>query len=238
MCIMVKNIAFVMWVMIMRCTIGGVLRTLPFTLCLSLLATNGWAADQSPPGQFDNGLISLTRLVPDFTRVSKYSGDIWQRNTMFGDLDGLRSDWYDKGFSLDMQVTQIYQKVSSGGSAAGNGDGAYNGLSEINAYLDTAKLGWWSGGLLTATVQTSWDNPLQSEVGNISLVNETALWPVPFHTTTRVIACGGVYLFLGAQDTKWTKNGLEPIDPDKPIPFNHSPHYYVKDGWRKSQPSQ
>ena len=43
------------------------------------------------------------------------------------------------------------------------------------------------------------------------------------------IACGGVYLFLGAQDTKWTKNGMEPIDPDKPIPFNHSPHYYVKD---------
>jgi amidohydrolase len=43
------------------------------------------------------------------------------------------------------------------------------------------------------------------------------------------IACGGVYLFLGAQDTKWTKNGLEPIDPDTPIWFNHSPHYYVKD---------
>jgi hypothetical protein len=106
---------------------------------------------------------------------------------MFGDLDGRRSDWYDKGFSLDMQVTQIYQKVSSGGSAAGNGDGAYNGLSEINAYLDTAKLGWWSGGLLTATVQTSWGNPLQSEVGNISLVNDTALWPIPFHTTTRVM---------------------------------------------------
>jgi amidohydrolase len=43
------------------------------------------------------------------------------------------------------------------------------------------------------------------------------------------IACGGVYLFLGGQDTKWTANGLEPIDPDKPIPFNHNPHYYVKD---------
>ena len=43
------------------------------------------------------------------------------------------------------------------------------------------------------------------------------------------IACGGVYLFLGGQDTKWTENGLEPIDPDKAIPFNHNPHYYVKD---------
>jgi amidohydrolase len=43
------------------------------------------------------------------------------------------------------------------------------------------------------------------------------------------IACGGVYLFLGSQDTKWTENGLEPVDPKKPIPFNHNPHYYVKD---------
>lgn len=43
------------------------------------------------------------------------------------------------------------------------------------------------------------------------------------------LACGGVYLFLGAQDTKFTEDGLEPIDPDKPIPFNHNPHYYVKD---------
>lgn len=43
------------------------------------------------------------------------------------------------------------------------------------------------------------------------------------------IACGGVYLFLGGQDTMWTENGLEPIDPAKPIPFNHNPHYYVKD---------
>lgn len=42
-------------------------------------------------------------------------------------------------------------------------------------------------------------------------------------------ACGGVYLFLGCQDTKWTENGLESIDPKQSIPFNHNPHYYVKD---------
>ena len=43
------------------------------------------------------------------------------------------------------------------------------------------------------------------------------------------LACGGLYLLLGCQDTKWTDKGLEPIDPSKPIPFNHNPHYYVKD---------
>lgn len=43
------------------------------------------------------------------------------------------------------------------------------------------------------------------------------------------IACGGIYLLLGSQDTKWTDKGLESIDPQKPIPFNHNPHFYVKD---------
>jgi hypothetical protein len=181
----------------MRDPFGGIFRASIFPLCLAALATNSWAAeptDQSaqavakpPPGQLDNGLISLTKLVPPFTRVFDYSGDLRERTTLFGDLDGRRSDWYDEGFSLDMQeVTQIYQGVTSGGSAAGNGNDAYNGLLEINAYLDTGKLGWWSGGLLATTVQTGWGSPLSGEVGNISPVNATPLWPVPFESTTRV----------------------------------------------------
>ena len=180
----------------MRKTIGGVFRALLFSLCMAALAANSWAAESTdpsaqaavkpPPGQLDNGLISLTKLAPPITRVSDYSGDIWNRNTMFGDLGGHRSDWYDKGFSLDMQVTQIYQGVTSGGNVTGHGNGAYNGLLEVNAYLDTAKLGWWSGGLLATTLQTSWGDPLSSEAGNISPVNMTPLWPVPFENTTRV----------------------------------------------------
>ena len=181
----------------MRETLGRTFRLLLFPLCLVALATNSWASESTnpsaqaavkpPPGQLANGLISLTRLAPPITRVSDYSGGIWQRNTLFGDLGGLRSDWYDKGFSLDLQVTQIYQGVTSGGSATGNGNGGYNGLFEVNAYLDTAKLGWWSGGLLATTLQTSWGDPLTGEAGNISLVNETPMWPVPFHNTTRVM---------------------------------------------------
>ena len=46
---------------------------------------------------------------------------------------------------------------------------------------------------------------------------------------TEVGVTGVVYLFLGGQDTRWTENGIAPIDPAKPIPFNHNPHYYVKD---------
>ena len=75
---------------------------------------------------------------------------------MLGDLGGVRSEWYEKGFTLDAQITQVYQKVDSGGSVTGNGHEQYNGLLEINSSLDTAKVGWWSGGLISVTVMNSW----------------------------------------------------------------------------------
>lgn len=158
------------------------------------LATISWAAESadqsaqatSPPGQLDNGLISLTKLAPPITRVFDYSGDVWERSTMLGDLGGVRSEWYEKGFTLDAQITQVYQEVTSGGSVAGNGNGQYNGLLEINSSLDTAKLGWWSGGLLSVTVMNSWGDPIAGETGNISPVNMTPFWPDPFKRTTEV----------------------------------------------------
>jgi hypothetical protein len=46
-------------------------------------------------GKLDNGKTSLTKLVPPITKVFDYSGDIWKRGTMFGDLGGVRNDLYD-----------------------------------------------------------------------------------------------------------------------------------------------
>jgi len=186
---------------IMRKSINTIFHAMAFTLCLAALSTSSWAAEESTddsddtdkpatakpiPGMLDNGMISLTKMAPPFTRVFDYSGDISNRTTMFGDFDGKRTDWYNNGFSIDMQVTQVYQGVTSGGSISGNGNGAYNGLLEINSYLDTAKMGWWSGGILAATLQTSWGTPLSSEAGNLSPVNMTPLWPVPFVTTSQI----------------------------------------------------
>ena len=135
-------------------------------------------------GKLDNGKTSITKLVPPVTKVFDYSGDIWKRGTMFGDLGGIRNDLYDKGFTLDAQITQVYQGVSSGGSAGGNGSAQWNWLLEINLTLDTAKLGLWSGGLIAGTLMSSWGRPLKSEAGNVSPVNMTPFWPIPFERRT------------------------------------------------------
>jgi porin len=146
-------------------------------------------------GKLDNGKTSITKLVPPITKVFDYSGDIWERGTMFGDPGGLRTKLYEHGFTLDAQLTQVYQGVTSGGNASGNGSGSYNGLLEINSTLDTAKLGLWSGGLIATTLMSSFGDPLESEAGNVSPVNMTPLWPVPFDSArTRVTE---YYLFQG-----------------------------------------
>ncbi len=146
-------------------------------------------------GKLDNGKTSITKLVPPITKVFDYSGDIWERGTMFGDPGGLRTKLYEHGFTLDAQLTQVYQGVTSGGNASGNGSGSYNGLLEINSTLDTAKLGLWSGGLIAATFQPSFGDPLESEAGNVSPVNMTPMWPKPFDNGSTYLT--EYYLFQG-----------------------------------------
>lgn len=150
-------------------------------------ATNAPAADPMAAFKTDKGLISLTKVAPEMTPVSDYTGGFWTRAAVFGDPGGWRTRAYDSGFTLDAQLTQVYQGVVSGGSANGNGDGAYNGLFEANFTLDTAKAGLWSGGLLLLTEQTSFGQPLQHQAGNLSPINATALWPRAYEDSSELM---------------------------------------------------
>ena len=96
----------------------------------------------------DKGLISLTKAAPGLTPVSDYTGDLWNRSTALNGILG-RQKLYDRGITLDAQVTQVVQGVASGGPDKIPG-ARYSGLAEYGISLDTAKLGLWSGGLFVA----------------------------------------------------------------------------------------
>lgn len=145
------------------------------------------AADPLAAAKTDKGMISLTEASPEMTPVWDYSGDFWSRAALFGDPGGWRSDLYDSGFTLDAQISQVYQGVVSGGSAKGNGHGQYNGLFEANATIDTAKAGLWSGGLFVLTGQTSFGDPLHKQSGNLLPINATALWPNPYEESSELM---------------------------------------------------
>jgi porin len=145
------------------------------------------ATDPMSAFKTDKGLISLTKAAPEMTPVSDYTGDFWNRATLFGDPGGWRSRLYELGITLDAQVTQVYQGVVSGGNANGKGHGQYNGLFEANLTLDTAKAGLWSGGLFVLTEQTSFGRPLKNQSGNLSPVNATALWPISYEHSSELM---------------------------------------------------
>jgi carbohydrate-selective porin OprB len=157
-----------------------------WVLTLALLQTPGEAAEaeQTKGGSAKSGrqLISLTKLVPELTPVSDYTGALWHRSTLFGDVAGKRQQLYDAGITFDVSLTQVVQSVVSGGADAGGA--RYNGLLDYGATFDTGKLGLWSGGLVVANAQTSFGNPLKTEPGNISPVNMTPIFPVPFENDT------------------------------------------------------
>jgi porin len=146
--------------------------------------TSAPAADPMAAFKTDKGLISLTKVAPELTAVSDYKGDFWSRATLFDDPGGWRSRLYDHGITLDAQLTQVYQGVVSGGNANGNGHWQYNGLFEANLTFDTAKAGLWSGGLFILTEQTSFGHPLKQQAGNLSPINATALWPIPYEDSS------------------------------------------------------
>jgi len=145
------------------------------------------AEKKGPSPKLENGLISITRAEPPVTAVWNYSGDLGTRSTLFGDANGGRTSLYEKGVTFDAWLTQVLQGVTSGGNRKDNGGAQYNGMLEYRMTLDTAKLGWWSGGLFNFTGQTSYGNPISSEAGNISPVNMTPMWPDPFVNSTELM---------------------------------------------------
>ncbi len=120
-------------------------------------------------------LASLTELLPTLTPVSDYSGDLFHRYTLFGDIGGKRQQLYDRGVAFDATFTQVYQGIVSGGR--NDGANEYHGLFEYGMALDTGKLGLWPGGLVVANAYSSVGNTLLGDVGNLSPVNFNSLLP-------------------------------------------------------------
>ena len=165
------------------------MRTLATTAQAALVAATIPAgadetADPAAAFRTDKGLASITKAVPGLTPVSDYTGDIWNRTTLFGDPGGRRQALYEKGITVDATLTQVGQSVVSGGGDTGAT--RYNGLFEYGASFDTAKLGLWSGGLFTVNAQTSFGKPLQGDAGTVSPVNFTAMFPRAFDNATEL----------------------------------------------------
>ena len=117
------------------------------------------------------------RLVP----YVDYSGDLWTRPKLTGDWGGWRKEFMDKGVRFDIDLTQTYMGVISGGR---NTQGRYGGLLDMKIQLDTGKAGLWPGGLLNVRAQSQFGEFGAGDSGQLLPYNTNGLFPFPGKSRT------------------------------------------------------
>ena len=101
-----------------------------------------------------------------------YTGGLESRSALTGDWGGSRQELANDGVTLDANLTQVTQGVVSGGRDTG---WEYSGRGETTLNLDTAKLGFWPGGLLTVMGEGNFGDSLAKKTGSLLGVNANDL---------------------------------------------------------------
>ena len=120
------------------------------------------AQDKKPADMKSSEQEATIFPVPD------YSGDFLNRSYLTGDWGGLRSKLADHGVQFDVNLLQIFQDVTTGGT---NQTGRYGGVYSMALKVDTHKAGLWPGGFLYARAQAPFANTVNPTSGGIMAVN-------------------------------------------------------------------
>jgi porin len=141
----------------------------PIALAAVCGLTAAAAAQQGPSDPVPSGVIvprlgSSGGILP----VDDYSGDIWHRNFLIGDINGERTKLANKGFNFEIDWTQSLQWVVSGGN-----DNAtkYGGNFDYIANLDFERMGLIPGGLVRFRAETRYGKSVNRNAGPFTPVN-------------------------------------------------------------------
>ncbi len=77
--------------------------------------------------------------------VLDYTGDLWTRPRLLGDLGGTRTDLANKGIQFDINFTQTMQSVVDGGLDSST---RYGGTLDYNIMLDLHRMGVLPGAIV------------------------------------------------------------------------------------------
>jgi porin len=119
--------------------------------------------------------------------------DFWHQGEATGNWGGIRSKWKDKGFEMEISLTQFFQGIASGGIDTGRTE--YNGTFQTLFKFDFGKMfGWkfWSAEIKT---ETRFGGPLLGGTGTINPVNTSAIIPGANNTLFSVTAVNMTKLF-------------------------------------------
>jgi len=100
---------------------------------------------------------------------------LWKRQTLTNEGFGLGEKLAERGVSVNLGVTQIYQQNLRGGLSTQSRSGRYPGSYDLELELDTEKLFHLPGGTISALTEGSWSEGIDaSSVGSLFGVNDDA----------------------------------------------------------------
>ena len=93
---------------------------------------------------------------------------------MLGNLGGWRDEWASHGVTCDLNTTQFYQGVASGGI---NQSFRYAGRNDYFINMDGEKAGFWKGAFLMLHGETRYGDTINGDTGAIMPANTGMLFP-------------------------------------------------------------
>lgn len=109
-------------------------------------------------------------LVP----LIDYTGDLWTRPRLLGDLGGTRTDLANKGVQFDINFTQITQSVVDGGLDTGT---RYGGTLDYNAIFDLHRMGVMPGAIVKFRAESRYGESVNDMTGQILSANTDGFFP-------------------------------------------------------------
>lgn len=111
-----------------------------------------------------------TGLVP----LIDYTGNLWTRPRLLGDLGGARTDLANKGIQFDINFTQTMQSVVDGGLDT---DTRYGGTLDYNLLFDLERMGALTGAIIKFRAESRYGESVNDITGQILSANSDAFFP-------------------------------------------------------------
>lgn len=107
--------------------------------------------------------------IPDYTQ------DLHQASHLAGDFNGGRTALAEKGVQIDVNWTQVAQKIVDGGRDT---DKAYGGNVDMLIRLDLMKMGVMQGAMITLRTESRYGESVNGAAGPILPVNADGFFPL------------------------------------------------------------
>jgi porin len=169
--------------------------------------------------------IAQTASTPSATMRTEptdFFTDLWTRQTMLGDIGGLRTALGNDGISLGLTETSEVQGNTSGGLKQG---AIYEGLTTLTLGVDTQKMFGWEGGTFNLSALQIHGRSLSQyylanlqTASNIEATPTTRLWEIWYQQT-----------FLGGKMD--LKIGQQAIDQEFMVSAGSSQFVNTMLGW-------